>query len=187
MNLTLVRHGEILSNVKKIYAGRSPEGLTDEGRKQALEVATQLEDQNIEALYSSPIRRAVETAETIGNAIGKEIILEPAFREMEMGPWEGLSEVDIAQNYSREWNIWNSRPAELKIPGRETLEELLKRVLKGIYGLKDAKKRTNIVIVTHVAVIRVLLLWHAGEMLNLYKTIHVPNAQLFQITVDIDN
>jgi len=184
MTLFLVRHGEIPSNVKKIYAGTSPERLTVRGELQAKAVAGKLTKHNIYALYSSPVKRALQTAEIIGKAIGKDVLIEDAFREMELGPWENVSEYDVARIYPVEWAVWQNRPAELKLPGREILDELLDRVLKGILNIYRNSTDTNVVIVTHVAVIRVFLLWHAMESLNLYKTIHVPNAEIFEIMID---
>ncbi|GBD96587.1 MAG TPA: histidine phosphatase family protein [Nitrospirae bacterium] len=184
MNLFLVRHGEIPANVKKVYAGRSAERLTDKGIHQAEEVAEKLKSCNVHSIYSSPIQRALQTAEIIREKIKADFFIESAFREMELGPWEGLSENDVARMYPREWSIWQSRPAELKLPGRETLGELLERVLTGVQNIYRDRTSRNIVVVTHVAVIRVLLLWHAKKELNLYKTIHVPNAGVFEIGID---
>ncbi|MEW6602437.1 MAG: histidine phosphatase family protein [Nitrospirota bacterium] len=184
MNLILVRHGEIFSNIKKIYAGKSQESLTPEGICQAEEVAERLASLKIDTIYTSPIQRAVQTAEIISAKLGKDIISDNAFREMEMGPWEGLSESDVARLYPEEMNIWLTRPAELSLPGRETLKELQERVLNGI-KIKEVTVN-RVLIVTHVAVIRVILLWHAGKNLNLYKTINVPNAAVFNIDITPD-
>lgn len=185
MKLLLIRHGETLSNVKKVYAGRSHEELTERGVAQAKEVAEKLKGYRLHALYSSPIQRAVQTATIIGERIGKEVIIENSFREMEMGPWEGMSEKDIATLYPREWKIWWSRPALLQLPGRETLEELLKRVLEGIKRICQDVNNETIVVVTHVAMIRVLFLWHENKSLNLYKKINIPNASIFEININL--
>ena len=186
MNIILVRHGEIPSNVNKIYAGRSPEELTDKGIAQAEKVSGELKKYQIDAIYSSPIRRAVQTAEIINKDAGSDLTINNAFRELDMGPWEGMSEADVAKMYPDEWKVWNNMPAELKLPGRETLDELLARVLKGIRTVLEDGYGENIVIVTHVAIIRVLLLWHSKESLNLYKTIHVPNAEVFNRSIGQD-
>ncbi len=184
MNLLMVRHGEILSNIKKVYAGRSAEELTERGLAQAREVAGKLKHYDVHALYSSPVRRAVRTARIIGETIGRDTVIEDEFREMEMGPWEGMSEKDIARLYPEEWRIWQNRPAELKLSGRETLDDLLIRVLKGFENISRDVGDHIVVAVTHVAVIRVLLLWQERKSLNLYKTIHVPNAGIFKIKID---
>jgi alpha-ribazole phosphatase/probable phosphoglycerate mutase len=184
MKLLLVRHGEILSNTKKIYAGKSKERLTDRGIYQVHEVAGKLKGRRIHALYTSPIQRAIQTAEIIGNVIGKEYVIEDNFREMELGPWEGLSEEKIPELYPHEWEIWQKCPDTLNLPGRETLEELLNRVLTGVRQFYDKIIDQTLVVVTHVAIIRVLLLWHAQKSLKLYKQVHVPNAEIFEVRID---
>ena len=184
MNLLLVRHGEIPSNVKKIYAGRSTEGLTPTGICQAREVAERLKSYSVHTVYSSPIARALQTAAIIGAKTGIPVHIKDDFREMELGPWEGLSEEDVARLYPDEWQIWQKTPAELSIPGRETLDELQKRILTGIQNIFQHSSHKRIVIVTHVAIIRVLSLWHSNKRLNLYKTVLVPNAQIFEINID---
>jgi broad specificity phosphatase PhoE len=167
MNLFLVRHGEIVSNIKKIYAGTSDEGLTRKGRYQAEQVAKVLKNKHIQTLLTSPVQRALETAQIIGR-----------------GPWEGKSESRVSRVWPREWHIWNQRPAELKLPGRETLDELLRRVLKGVRQIRRHAKDGNHLIITHVAVIRVLLIWHAGESLNSYRSIPVPNAKVMELEIN---
>lgn len=184
MQFLLIRHGEISSNRNKVYAGRSEECLTDKGIQQAQKAAAVLKPYTVRYLYSSPIKRALQTAEIIGQCKGLHILVNDAFREMEMGPWEGLSEKEVATRYPEEWRVWNSNPVHLKLPGRETLSELLNRVLTGIRQIyKDGSEET-VVVVTHVAVIRVLLLWHDHKPLRLYKKIHVPNAGVFSIKIN---
>ncbi len=183
MDLLLVRHGETLSNSRKIYAGRSSEELTEKGVLQAAKVANKLKQYDIYALYSSPIKRAVQTAEIIGKTLGKNYSIMNDFKEMMLGPWEGLSESEIASNYPREWKLWQGKPAELRLPGRESLDELLKRALKGINKISYLADERMIVIVTHVAIIRTLLLWRLNKSMNLYKTIDVPNAKIFNIQI----
>jgi alpha-ribazole phosphatase/probable phosphoglycerate mutase len=181
----MIRHGEIPSNVHKVYAGRSPEPLTEKGLQQAREVSESLKGLKVDALYSSPIQRALQTARIVSEATGTSLKVEDAFRELEMGPWEGMSEAEIAMEYPEEWNIWNSDPAKLRLEGRETLDLLLKRVLTGVRNIyKDLLGGKVVIIVTHVAIIRVLLLWHERKSLNLYKTIHVPNAEIFEMKID---
>ncbi|MEM3101734.1 MAG: histidine phosphatase family protein [Candidatus Nitrosotenuis sp.] len=185
MNIFLVRHGEVLSNLRKVYAGKSPEPLTERGRRQAYESGERLKSFNIDALYTSPVKRAVETAMIIGEVTGKEYIVMDEFREMELGPWEGLSEDEIARLYPKEWRIWQEKPAELFMNGRETLNELVDRTLNGIRKIIDNYLHQNISLVTHVAIIRVLLLWDRGMDLNLYKTIEIPNGEIFKLGISV--
>ena len=180
MKFYLVRHGEIEANIRKVYAGRSPEKLTAKGRRQASMMAEELRQSGIAKIYCSPVRRALETAEIIGSDLNKKPILEPAFAELVMGPWEGKSEAEVQRDYPTEWQIWNTRPAELILPGRETLEELRQRSLQGLAAIQAQNDYSSgVLIVTHVAVIRVLLLYQQAWELNLYRTIAIPHGKIF--------
>ncbi|MCF6238888.1 MAG: histidine phosphatase family protein [Candidatus Marinimicrobia bacterium] len=182
MTWYFVRHGEIESNIKKVYAGWSEEGLTRRGIQQAKEAAKDLIRLGIDAVYCSPLQRAVQTAEIIGKILGKQPISAEDFKEMRLGPWEGRGEEEISRDFPEQWKSWNTTPAELVLEGRETLHELLGRVLDGIARIKARTGDKSVLIVTHVAIIRVLLLHSQGMDLNLYKTIPAPpNGKVFEI------
>ena len=181
MGFYCVRHGEIASNVQRIYAGWSEESLTSRGRQQARDAADKLISIGIEGIYCSPLRRTMETAEIIGSLLGLKPQPEEGFKELKMGPWEGKSEDQISREFPHEWQIWNTRPAELAVPGRETLAELQERTLSGIEKLKAKRPWRNLLIVTHVAIIRVLLMHCQTMDLNLYRTISIPNGQIFHL------
>lgn len=179
----MVRHGEIDANTRHVYAGRSDDPLNVTGRLQAIAVAQTLQDLDIGALYSSPLRRTMETANIIGQHISRQTQVSEAFNELAMGPWEGLSEAAVAERYPNEFDTWTSRPAELQIPGRETLLELQQRVLAGVLDIQYRASCTSCVaVVSHVAVIRVLLLWAENRELNDYKRVHVPNATPLELS-----
>ncbi len=181
MKWYFVRHGEIPSNVRKIYAGCSEEGLTARGWQQAREAAEGLACFEIGNIYTSPLKRAVQTAEIIGGFLNKQPATEENFKEMRLGPWEGMREEEIKRKYPEEWRTWNTRPAELVFAGRETLEELQGRLLNGLEKIKSKSDGKGILVVTHVAIIRVLLL-HAQKMdLNHYRMIPVQNGEIFEI------
>jgi len=200
MNFYFVRHGEIESNIRKVYAGWSEEPLTERGARQAEAAGEVLRGKGIDRLYCSPLRRAVQTAEIIGEAIGRVPVKDEHFKEMGLGLWEGLSENEIMERFPKEWRIWNSRPAELRLEGRETLEELQERVLAGVRRLSEKKEfltqrhkgarslidfenGSKSVVVTHVAIIRVMLLYSQGRDLNEYRKVAVENGELFELEV----
>ena len=182
MNWYFVRHGEIESNHRNIYAGWSEEGLTRKGRQEAAEAAKIVSNFNIDSIYTSPLRRAVQTAEIIGGFLKKQPILEESFKELKLGIWEGKNEKEIQRDFPDEWKIWDKRPTELGLEGRETLQELLERVLKGIEKIREKEVDGSVLVVTHVAIIRVLLLHSQGKDLNLYRAIPVPgNGKIFHL------
>jgi broad specificity phosphatase PhoE len=165
--------------MKRIYAGRSNEELTLNGRRQAEQAAKKLASINLHAIYSSPLRRAVQTAEIIASHHNKQPILEGSFTEQRLGIWEGLSEDEIARHFKEEWEVWNKRPTELFLEGRETLDELLERVLDGIDKVRTAHPQGPVVVVTHVAIIRVTYLHLHNVDINKYRTIPVLNGEIF--------
>jgi len=177
MNIIFVRHGEINSNVKTIYSGRSQEKLNEKGENQATKVAKDLSTSKLQALFCGPLPRTRQTASIIGEATNLEPKSIDEFNEMKMGPWEGLSEEVVKDNFSEEWELWNNHPAQLILPGRETLEELQGRALHGLRKvLSHCAKLEKICVVSHVAVIRVLMLYDQKRSLNDYRKIEVPNA-----------
>ena len=227
MFLYFVRHGEIESNIRKVYAGWSEEPLTEKGIQQAEMAGEVLKEKGIDALYCSPLRRAVQTAEIIGEAVGLTPVSDDHFKEMRLGPWEGLSEDEVARRFPEEWKIWNKRPADLVLEGRETLRELQERVLEGVRRRRSPRLNTlegdpvqlgrevrerlkmnvehptsniqhrmgkdrvsgqesgNVVVVTHVAIIRVLKLYAEGRDLNEYKKVPVENGEVFELDPQI--
>jgi broad specificity phosphatase PhoE len=181
LNWYFIRHGEIAANLRKIYAGQSPERLTGKGRRQAREMADMLTNRGIDEIYCSPVARTVETAEIIGAILGKRPILAEAFRELALGPWEGKSETEVQRDFPAEWQVWNNRPAELVLERRETLGELLQRVLQGLEVIYAQNGHRSVLVVTHVAIIRVLLLHWQTRDLNLYKKISIPHGKIYHL------
>jgi broad specificity phosphatase PhoE len=181
VNWYFVRHGEIVANIRKIYAGQSHERLTETGRRQAREMAEKLMPLGMDEIYCSPVARAVETAEIIGALLGKKPILAEAFRELALGPWEGKSETEVERDFPAEWQLWNTRPDELVLEARETLRELRCRVLRGLELIQAQNAPGSVLVVTHVAIIRVLLLHWQARSLNLYKQISIPHGKVFHL------
>jgi broad specificity phosphatase PhoE len=175
-----VRHGEILSNIKRVYSGRSDEDLTPLGVKQSHEVGKALRTYGINAVYCSPLKRTDRTAEIICSYFNCNPALNEDLIELGMGPWEGMSEEAVAAKYPDEWRVWHTRPAELSIPKRETLAELQLRILNGLKRIRSRHGSNDIIlVVTHVAIIRVITLYVEGRDLNEYRSISVQNGSIF--------
>jgi probable phosphoglycerate mutase len=92
--LLLVRHGETDWNADGRLQGQTDRPLTDYGRRQARELAEQLADEGLEAIYASDLARARETAEIVGERLGLPVELDPDLREKDWGTWEGLTSVE---------------------------------------------------------------------------------------------
>ncbi len=182
----LVRHGITRSNIENIYAGWSEEELTEEGIAQVNKLGKEMQKCCISAIYTSSIRRAVQTAEFLNEFIKGEIIIEPDLKEMKMGPWERLSEHEIENKYPKEYKIWLERPADLMIHRRETLHKVQLRAVKAINKILKRYSERISLCVTHVAIIRCIFLYFNQLPLNSYKKIDVPNASVHKLVLNND-
>jgi len=187
MNWFFIRHGQINSNLNKVYSGRSDEPLNARGFEQAHQAADLIKSKAIDRVISSPLVRAGQTANIIASENGLKMTYDPAFNEMKFGAWEAKSESSIQQKYPLEWRLWNTSPHRLKMPGRETLQQLQQRVVERMHNISlqgaDEAKNENILVVAHVAVIRVALLYAQQRPLSEYKSVVVDNCQLFPVSL----
>lgn len=101
--------------------------------------------------------------------------------EMGLGEWEGMPEEEVRSRYPEEWTVWNKRPGDLRLRGGESLSSLQKRVVRAVNKMLVAHRR--VVAVTHVAMIRCLILYSGRQRLNTYRDIKVPNASVFDLSV----
>jgi len=182
-----IRHGLTESNKKKIYAGWSSEPLSPDGLKAVQNAGGALKECGIKKIYTSPLPRAFQTAEILNKSIQARIIKEENLIEMQLGPWEGMSETEIETRYPEEWKTWNTNPSTLKIPGRETLAQVRHRALKAVKIMTAAKKAAPILAVTHVAVIRVLMIHFNRLDMDDYRGIDIPNATLFELDDELES
>ena len=183
MNWFFIRHGQINSNLNKVYSGRSDEPLNAKGLEQAYQAIDLVKSSAIDRVISSPLARTGQTATILASANDLKVTFDPAFNEMKFGAWEGKSESLIQQQYPLEWKLWNSSPHQLKLPGRETLQKLQQRVIERMHSISAEGKVENILVVTHVAVIRVALLYAQQRPLSEYKSVVVDNCQLFPVSL----
>ena len=92
--LLLVRHGETDWNADGRLQGHTDRPLSEFGRRQARQLAQELADENLDAIYASDLSRARETAEIVGKRLELAVVLDPALREKDWGSWEGLTAVE---------------------------------------------------------------------------------------------
>jgi broad specificity phosphatase PhoE len=150
--LILVRHGETDWNRDGIWQGHGDPPLNDLGRRQATELAERLADVEIDALFSSDLRRAYETAEIVGAAKGLEITAEPDLREMDVGSWSGLTSEEIATRF----------PGMAHHDGEES-GAFDARAVGVLTRIAVASEGGHVLVVTHGGVIRALDRHLSGE------------------------
>jgi phosphoserine phosphatase len=124
--LILVRHGLTDWNVEGRYQGRLDIPLNAAGREQAEGLKAHLAHIPFDIVYSSPLRRAYETAEIIAG--GKPIVCDDRLAEIHHGTWQGKTQDEIATRWPNEWQTWNSDPDQFTPPGGESAAQVELRV-----------------------------------------------------------
>ena len=147
--LILIRHGETDWNVEGRYTGQSDVPLNANGLAQARQVAKRLRGQLLEAIYSSDLLRARQTAEAIAQATGAPLILDPRLREIHQGEWEGLHFDEIRARYAEAFQRRQQDPLNVAPPGGETVGQVRARVLAALEDILRRHPRSRVAIVSH--------------------------------------
>lgn len=150
--ILLARHGETDWNRDNRFQGHADPPLNETGRAQAAELAAALADEPLAAVYSSPLRRAFETAEIVAAPHGLEPVLLDALREVDVGSWQGLTRAEIEERFPEQFARWLHY--EEGWEDGETYEEMGRRVIAGLFGLAAAHEGERILVVTHGGPVR---------------------------------
>lgn len=172
-----LRHGETAWNAQGRLCGRTDVPLSDEGRRQAQLLALRLRPISVDALYSSPLSRALETACLIGQALGLEPVMDNRLAELNYGTWEGRTFEEIERGTPVAYKAWEGDPAHLAPPQGESGMELIQRVMPFLVEAAQHHKQGNVVVVCHKTVCRLLACHILGVPLTEYRRrITVDNA-----------
>lgn len=172
----LVRHGDC-EPVGKYLAGRK-EGvhLNANGRKQAERIADCLGKTRIDYLFSSPLERAVETAERIASVQKTDLKIDEAFLEIDYGDWTGMSFDKLASDGL--WVQFNRFRSSTRVPGGEMMIEVQKRFVSRIKALHDVSPEAVFGIVSHSDPIKSVLCGYAGISLDLMHRLVINPASV---------
>jgi len=183
----LVRHGETLANRIGRFAGRTNEPLTALGRNQAREAADSLREAGISLIYTSPVARARETAAIMASILKIPVKEEPGLAEIFIPQWDGRLKSDLERDPDSSYESWKKDPAGFSLPGAETLADLQKRAMASFHEILDRHAAGSVAAVSHLALIRVILLAVEGKDLSFYRLIQVPNATPLAVTWKNEN
>ena len=154
--IMLIRHGETEWNVEEVFRGRIDIELNQTGIKQAELLAGYLSGHTIDAIYSSPLKRAMKTAEIISGYHGLDVKIAPGLIDFDCGEWQGLSLQEVKDSYKDTYAEWASRPEKVKIPGGESLDDVTQRAMKIVDDVIVKYGRT-VVLAAHRVVNKVLI------------------------------
>jgi len=154
--IILARHGETDWNVKEVFRGRIDVDLNETGIKQAELLAEYLRDSNIAAVYSSPLERALKTAEMIAGYHNLNVEIAPGLIDFDFGEWQGLSHREVKDSYKELYADWIRNPRQVEMPGGENLDDVRRRAIDVVDEVV-AKYEGTVVLVSHRVVNKVLI------------------------------
>jgi broad specificity phosphatase PhoE len=184
MKLILIRHGETLSNKEKRVQGKSDVELSSVGIEQAHLVALSLKDHPVEAIHTSPLKRAMQTAKIINEFHQKELHTDQDLMEMDYGDFEGVSFKKIMDVEKDFINQWMTDPASVKMPNGESLSQVQERAWRALKRIID--KKENALIVSHNFTIATIICRIKNISLNEFVSACVGNASKTIVSVQKD-
>ncbi len=154
--IIMARHGQTEWNVGEVFRGRIDIELDEVGVKQAELLAEHLSDRKIDAVYSSPLKRAVKTAEAIARYHNLEVEISPSLMDFNFGEWQGLSHQEVKDKYPELYAKWTEDPEQVITPGGESLDDVRERAT-GVVNEVTARYQDTEVMVAHRVVNKVLI------------------------------
>jgi probable phosphoglycerate mutase len=175
--LLLIRHGANDSLKTNKLAGWTPGiNLNAEGFAQAQALVARLKGVPIAAIYSSPLERAVQTAEPLAAARGLEIHARERLGETRIGDWTGCDINDLSQTDT--WRMYHIHPSGTRPPNGETAQETLARFLAELDSICAAHSKDTVAVFTHADPIKLLIAHYAGAHIDHFHRITVAPASV---------
>jgi broad specificity phosphatase PhoE len=154
--IILIRHGETEWNIKEIFRGRIDIKLNETGIKQVELLARYLSPVEIQAIYSSPLKRALETARVIAGYHQIDVEIAPGLTDFNYGRWQGLPLKELRDEYPELYAEWILNPHQVKMPGGESLDDVRTRATAVVDNIISQKGEAA-AIVSHRVVNKVLI------------------------------
>lgn len=194
LRIFLIRHGETEWNKQNRLQGHSDMHLSSEGYHQAIALADHAPFQHIDAIYSSDLSRAIETAGVIAERFNLGVKLMPELRETNFGDWEGREISELAMESPKAFGKFFTDPERCHPPHGETFLECQARALIGIREIIANHENQNVVVVSHGAAIRLILgaaldmpihkMWAIGQFNMALNILRVDDGEF---TVELMN
>ena len=177
--IILARHGTTAANLEDRFAGRSPEPLHPKGQEQLRQVAEKLRTTELSGgIVCGPLPRTRESAEIVAGELAATVRLDDRFNEIHLPHWDGLTKTEIRQRFGPEYPTWLDSPDLFALPGCETLQQVQTRAVAGLEELFRQQPGRTILVISHLIVVRCLVLHYQGLPLAAFRTIKIDNAAL---------
>lgn len=185
--IILIRHGETAWNAERRLQGHIDIALNGEGERQADALAAALTGERFDAVVSSDLQRAHQTARAVAAMHGIAVKTDPALRERCYGAFEGLLYAEIEQRYPTEFAAWQARDVDSTVPDgerrAETFRQFYQRSIGGILAWADRHPGGTLAVVAHGGVLECAYRAALGLSLETPRTFKVMNASINRFTV----
>lgn len=178
MRLILVRHGQTEWNRESRILGHTDIELNEEGRKQVERLALALKEERVAAIYSSPLRRALETAQTIAGFHRLGVKSDDAFKEIDAGELDGLTYEEMGAHYGDFLKQWLKGASSLVMPGGESLEQLQHRAWQGVERMLQDHSQGVVIMVSHNCTILCIICKALGLDLSQFRRLRLNVASI---------
>lgn len=178
----LIRHASC-NELGQTLWGRTPGVcLNETGKSQAQRLADRFRGITLNAIYSSPLERALDTAETIARSMNLEIRKNPAFDEIDFGDWTGKSFDTLSGD--EVWRRFNSVRSATRIPGGESFLEVQTRAVTELDKLSSQHNNARVAIVSHADVIKAAVGYFTATPIDLLQRIEISPCSVSVIAID---
>jgi broad specificity phosphatase PhoE len=158
--ILMARHGETDWNRDYRFQGHADPPLNETGRAQAAKLARTLAGESLAEIYSSPLRRALETARILAEPHGLEPVQVEALREVDVGSWQGLTRAEIEERFPEQYARWLD--AAQGWDDGETYDQMAERVVPALFELAAGNEGQRLLAVTHGGPIRAAFAFAEG-------------------------
>lgn len=174
--LYFVRHGETVWNKAGRYQGWTDIPLSEEGLWQAECLAKRFQDIPIDAIYTSSLQRAYETARPVAEQKGMKPIVDDSFKEINFGEWEGHTIPELREKLGEPYIQFFNDPFAHTFPGDGSFQNVTKRIQCGLDAIFSEYKDKNVLVISHGGIVR-LAIMHLMEMDNsFYRKLWIDNT-----------
>jgi broad specificity phosphatase PhoE len=178
-HIILVRHGQTAWNRAGRFRGLSDVGLSSTGQGEAHAAARRIVSTwQVDAVYTSPLKRAQETAVAIAQRCGLKPQPRDGLTDLNFGEWQGLTAEQAAAAFPEQYQLWLTAPQKTHLPGGETTTKLRRRVMEDLRALLALHPQGTIVLVSHQVVCKILALAMMGLPVSRFWYIQQDNAAI---------